>query len=172
MWSFLLFKIHSLTDSLLLITRGFWISSLKISKVPVTEAEFYNVVFYNSGQPLPLMKKMSDHGLSTVICLVWKWCYFPLAMENLTVINFVYFSGCSIGRECVIAKTIVTESATLCPRAYSGRCVCVPGCVHHQKFIPQGYLKYEGRCSYCKCFPDGRVSLSSISPITYFNFLY
>nr|XP_011422728.2 collagen alpha-1(III) chain [Crassostrea gigas] len=67
------------------------------------------------------------------------------------------FSGCSIGRECVIAKTIVTESATLCPRAYSGRCVCVPGCVHHQKFIPQGYLKYEGRCSYCKCFPDGRV---------------
>lgn len=23
----------------------------------MTEAEFYNVVFYNSGQPLPLMKK-------------------------------------------------------------------------------------------------------------------
>lgn len=115
---------------------------------------------------------MSDHGSSTVIYLVWKWYHFPLAMENLTVINFVYFSGCSIGRECVIAKSIVTESATLCPRAYSGRCVCIPGCVHHQKFIPQGYLKYEGRCSYCKCFPDGRVSLSIISPIIFFNFLY
>lgn len=90
-------------------------------------------------------------------------------MENLTVI--LYFSGCSIGRECVIAKTIVTESATLCPRAYSGRCVCVPGCVHHQKFIPQGYLKYEGRCSYCKCFPDGRVSLS-LCPRFYFKLFF
>ncbi|XP_022313384.2 uncharacterized protein LOC111118292 [Crassostrea virginica] len=67
------------------------------------------------------------------------------------------FSGCSIGQECVIAKTILTKSETLCPRAYSGRCVCVPGCIHDQKFIPSAYLKYEGRCSYCKCHPDGRV---------------
>ncbi|XP_062595423.1 uncharacterized protein LOC134256767 [Saccostrea cucullata] len=67
------------------------------------------------------------------------------------------FSGCTIGQECVIAKTMITRSATLCPRAYSGRCVCVPGCIHDQKFIPHAYLKYEGKCKYCKCFPDGRV---------------
>ncbi|XP_048761273.2 uncharacterized protein LOC125670240 [Ostrea edulis] len=67
------------------------------------------------------------------------------------------FRGCSIGQECVIAKTIVTKSETLCPRAYSGRCVCVPGCVHDHKFIPHAFLKYEGKCKYCKCFPDGRV---------------
>lgn len=133
----------------------------------MSEAEFYNVVFYNSGQPLPLIKKSNDRPW-----LIHSYIFGLKAMENLTVINCVYFSGCSIGRECVIAKTIVTESATLCPRAYSGRCVCVPGCVHHQKFIPQGYLKYEGRCSYCKCFPDGRVSLSLINPIIFFNFLY
>lgn len=131
----------------------------------MSEAEFYNVVFYNSGQPLPLIKKSNDRPW-----LIHSYIFGFKAMENLTVINVVYFSGCSIGRECVIAKTIVTESATLCPRAYSGRCVCVPGCVHHQKFIPQGYLKYEGRCSYCKCFPDGRVSLSLIIPIIFFLF--
>lgn len=38
------------------------------------------------------MKKMSDYGLFIVICLVWKWCYFLLVVENLIVIlNFIYW---------------------------------------------------------------------------------
>lgn len=38
------------------------------------------------------MKKMSDYGLFIVICLVWKWCYFLLVVENLIVIlYFIYW---------------------------------------------------------------------------------
>lgn len=48
----------------------------------MTEAEFYNVVFYNSGQPLPLMKKNERPWLIHCYMLGLKVMIFSVSSGN------------------------------------------------------------------------------------------